>query len=666
MDIINKAIKLNQNRLKKRVIQTLLVLVLFSMLGCKQTFLPIEEVAKQYEFDIPNQKNYPDDDAVVLLDKTDWTMKFGDRSLITKKKRHVIKKLFNNFSAHSIVKIPINKGDELYNISARIVKEDGTIFYVQEENIYSIEGTENGSFYSDKKFKKFTFPGIEKNCIIEFSYEMQVKNPFMWDVWLLQEEIPIVYCEYSLTIPKILLTEAKWNWYYKVYNDSDIEKPTGKRVNQLTDSDYDEQFCYKWEKKEIPSFKYEPKMPSGLSEIPHIKFRPGFWKNWNDISNWYYTKLFAPKLVESEKIINKAKAITKGLDNKEQQIKACYDFVKDLRYVSINLNNAGIVPTSPDIVLKNRFGDCKDKSILLISLLKALNIKAEPVLVLTKNEGKFDSNFASWNFNHMIVKVIADNKEIFWLDSTAKYVEIGDLPIMDQNIDVLVLHDDGTSTIEKTPDSSYNKNRQEIVVDIEILDNLTSKIMINYRSFGAMRTYMASIIKESSDKELEDFCLSLLNDDFLSAKIDSIKFSDLLGNQVFELNFIVSDAEVIQEQSSIYLVSYDFLPFITNLDWLLLKEREHPLIFSHKRKIYKEINIKYPNYLKLNSAPNSCKFGKNLISYFQKVDTNANIVKIQKELIIKDEFINKNEYKIVREIFEGIQKKNREQLILKK
>ncbi|MEA1973745.1 MAG: DUF3857 domain-containing protein, partial [Candidatus Cloacimonadota bacterium] len=513
---------------------------------------------------IPTASEFPNDDAVIILDKTEWEMKISDNfDLITSKERHIVKKIFKNYNKHSFIKIPIFKGDEIVYISARTIKPDGTIIPVEKSEIYTIEGVEDGSqFYSDMKYKKFTFPGLEEGSIIEYYYKKYVSLPFLRDVWLLQRDIPIIYSEYSLIIPELLMTKGKFTWYYKAYNDKTLDKVTRSEVIQTTSTDWDKQVMFNWIKRDVKAFEHEPMMPEGLSEIPHMRFRPGFWKNWDDLSNWYYTELFQPKLIISEEIKKKSKDLTKNCNDRTSKIRACYDYVKDIRYISINLNNEGIIPNEPVVVLKNQYGDCKDKSILLLSLLKSLDIEAEPVLLLTNNEGSFDKDFPTWNFNHMIITVKDEEDKYLWLDPTAEYTEFGNLPAMDQNIDVLVLHANGTSSIAKTQSPSFQNNKKIVNINIKILENLKSNIEFDIKYFGEDRSNIKHFIENSSEKEINEYCKSMITDEFLNSTINSVIYSDFVSQGFFSLNFNVSNVDMIQKQGDLFFVLYDFLPFI--------------------------------------------------------------------------------------------------------
>ncbi len=65
-----------------------------------------------------------------------------------------------------------------------------------------------------------------------------------------------------------------------------------------------------------------------------------------------------------------------------EQARALYNWVAtQIRYVGIYLGDGGIVPNYADDTLRNRYGDCKDKSTLLVALLAAKGIEAESAMV---------------------------------------------------------------------------------------------------------------------------------------------------------------------------------------------------------------------------------------------------------------------------------------------
>jgi hypothetical protein len=91
----------------------------------------------------------------------------------------------------------------------------------------------------------------------------------------------------------------------------------------------------------------------------------------------------------------------------------------EIRYASISIGPGSYRPRAPDLVLERNFGDCKDKSLLLVSLLRSLGVDASVALVNTRNGPVLPRSLPTpYAFDHAIVRArIGD--DVLWLDPTA-------------------------------------------------------------------------------------------------------------------------------------------------------------------------------------------------------------------------------------------------------
>lgn len=91
---------------------------------------------------------------------------------------------------------------------------------------------------------------------------------------------------------------------------------------------------------------------------------------------------------------------------------------EQVSYLLNGLNGGNYLPQMPAETWEKRFGDCKAKSVLLLSILRELDIDAEVVLVRSRG-GDILPETAPMpgNFDHMIVRAKVDG-ETFWLDGT--------------------------------------------------------------------------------------------------------------------------------------------------------------------------------------------------------------------------------------------------------
>jgi transglutaminase-like putative cysteine protease len=95
-----------------------------------------------------------------------------------------------------------------------------------------------------------------------------------------------------------------------------------------------------------------------------------------------YAAAAFPKAAATPEIAALADAITKGIDDRRQQAIAIDAWMKkNIRYVAVYLALARVVPNDAATVLRNKYGDCKDKATLMAALLGAKGIASEMALI---------------------------------------------------------------------------------------------------------------------------------------------------------------------------------------------------------------------------------------------------------------------------------------------
>ena len=83
-----------------------------------------------------------------------------------------------------------------------------------------------------------------------------------------------------------------------------------------------------------------------------------------------------------------AAKLTQGKTTRDAKLRALFDFVADdIRYVNY-VSGEWWLPNRPQQLLARREGDCDDKALLLITLLKAVGIDAQEVMVQTRLTGQ--------------------------------------------------------------------------------------------------------------------------------------------------------------------------------------------------------------------------------------------------------------------------------------
>jgi hypothetical protein len=156
--------------------------------------------------------------------------------------------------------------------------------------------------------------------------------------------------------------------------------------------------------------------PSWHFHFPRIEISE--FRNWDAVRAWAKPLYRVPRRDDPE--LRKLIAEVRAEPNDEARLLKALRFVQDdIRYTGIEIGAGAYRPTQPAAVLSRRYGDCKDKTLLLITVLREIGIQAWPALVhSTHGRGVVDRAPSPGAFDHVIAKVHLGGKD-YWLDATA-------------------------------------------------------------------------------------------------------------------------------------------------------------------------------------------------------------------------------------------------------
>lgn len=248
---------------------------------------------------------------------------------------------------------------------------------------------------------------VRKGDIIEYSYTVRGFNP------VFKGKYQDIF-ETSFTVPV-------YNLYFKLL------VPDGRTVqikNSLTNVAYEtkkegSETVYEWKLSNVPGMHEQDRTPSWYD--PYSMIMVSEYKNWKEVNDWA-AQLFPFNNKLSAALQKKIKEIEATNASTEKRILAALRFVQDdVRYMGIEMGQNSHRPNSPDKIFAQRFGDCKDKSYLLCTLLRAMGVEADPVMINTT----FKKTIMQWlpgpeAFDHVTVRVLY-NGRYYWFDPTISY-----------------------------------------------------------------------------------------------------------------------------------------------------------------------------------------------------------------------------------------------------
>ena len=279
---------------------------------------------------------------------------------------------------------------EIHHIE--IIRNNEVLNKLNKNNIQLIQRETNleRHLYDGSLSAIINISDVRVNDIINYSYTIVGDNPIhegkYSNSFYIDFTIPIKKIFYRVSVPK------EEPLFYRVYN-SDV-KPS-----ITTSGDFKN---YTLERTNAEILKYEDNTPDWYDASGFIQFSQ--FKDWNELVTIYH-----PYYTISNASNNwlKEQSSTLLTPETEDSISTIINFVQDdIRYLGFEGGLNSHAPSNPKEVYMRRYGDCKDKSLLLSGLLNTIGIEAYPVLVHSYNNKSLNEKLPSPNlFDHCIVQV---------------------------------------------------------------------------------------------------------------------------------------------------------------------------------------------------------------------------------------------------------------------
>jgi len=239
----------------------------------------------------------------------------------------------------------------------------------------------------------------------------------------------------------------------------------------------------------------EPDAPSWFNTTSAIVFSD--LRNWSDVVSWA-KPMYDGAVDDTARVRSIANDIMKKYDSNRHRIGAALHYAQEnVRYWGIETGINSHMPRNANLVTEQGFGDCKDKTVLLISLLRAMDIKASPALVHT-DEITRDKDLPSriHAFNHVITHLRVDGQD-HWLDptNTGQIGALGELYEPDYG-KALILDDGQTGLTDMSNEFSGSNVRiaKVIKAGAELDTTATLKVM----------SYQTGLSAEYARRRFED------------------------------------------------------------------------------------------------------------------------------------------------------------------
>lgn len=244
--------------------------------------------------------------------------------------------------------------------------------------------------------------GVRVGDVVEWSFSVQGSNPIFGGRYADREALA-----YGVPVDRLhlrLLAPASRKVRFALHG-SDLPPTVARRGGEVE---------YRWDRSGLGGGEPEGDLPAGVDDLPWVQVSE--WEDWGEVARWAAS--IAPAAETSPAMAAEVRR-WRALPGPEARALAALQFVQDeVRYLGIEMGAHSHLPRSPAQTFERRYGDCKDKSLLLVALLRALGIEADTALVSTEAGAAVERRLPSpIEFDHVIVRARLEGRE-HWLDPT--------------------------------------------------------------------------------------------------------------------------------------------------------------------------------------------------------------------------------------------------------
>lgn len=259
---------------------------------------------------------------------------------------------------------------------------------------------------SESEMMVFTLPNVKVGSIIEYRFEDSKRNSIEIEDWTFQRAHPVRYSEYNVEIPEVL------EFTYLIRRTLPV-KETTEGINKVK----------RFVMTNIPGLDREPYMSSAKDYLQRIDFqlraidgkpRMTTWPQLTEqlLENEYFGAQLRKNVFKGTSLQSDLKTIT----DPYQRMVTVLNFVK--KEVTWNGQTSRWSDAGVKNALEKHSGNSADMNLLLVNLLRDADIKAYPVLVSTRTNGKVNTAYPFlYQFNDVYVYAEVDQKP-YILDAT--------------------------------------------------------------------------------------------------------------------------------------------------------------------------------------------------------------------------------------------------------
>jgi len=508
--------------------------------------------------------------------------------------------------------------------------------------------------YTDSMTKVITLPEVNVGTMIDrqttrVSKGFTIENAF-WYSFDFNSGIPAKEINFTITWPK------KLNIQYKAF--SLAYKP---RITETPKT-----ITYSWKVKDVaPDEKSEEYLPLPAPESFSNTIEFSSIASWADVSEWYYVLI--QKNLKIDKAIEAAvRGAIKDKSSNRDKTRAILEYVQDnFRYVSMSFGGNSLEPHPTDEVFRNKYGDCKDLSLLCMAMLKAAGVNSYVVLFNNEfsiSEPKHDLPSPNL-FDHVLLLIEDKVNGNFYVDPLLDGYDIGEFPLSYQGAYTFIINGQG-GRFDRFPVFNEKRKFTKKVGKVELNEDGSALFDYEYvwdLGFSIeIRDKMKAMDKEAEERFYQTLDATIVSGgQMIKRRVDGLdkKYGLIKGYAKYKKK----DAFPLDGN----MMVIDIIGYNRDQSFMQ-KERKNPIFFPINSLDEEITTYKIPGGFSVSHMPNNLALSRGFFEMrreFRRVGDTITVTEIARN---KRSQYPKEDYIKFKDFFDKLPGKTQQRVILKK
>lgn len=524
------------------------------------------------------------------------------------------------------------------------------------KTFYSKTVASDGIFYEDQIQRYFILPGVKKGDCSVLNFSCRGIDPLLTSRYIFNMEMPVKQLRYTIEIPDYVQMR-----FVFVGDSSGITHTIKKEKNKT---------IHEYSAQNRKAIDFEDQAEDIAYYTPHLFIIPVSYKSENkeitlagttdNLFKYYNQQINKIDSSNNVDLNRLSLSLTANVTDTLSKIKIIYDWVqKNIKYVAFEEGPNGFIPRPAEKIYSKKYGDCKDKANLLISMLQPLNIKAFYTWVGTRSKPYAYRQLPSPHVDNHMICALKYKGQWLYLDPTAYALEYNYPSAFVQGKEALIRLSDSTYAIEKIPEVQAKENYRvdSLVININN-DNLNgSGIQKNAGYYKDNLNTMLSMHTTCNNclntVALGNNKMRLSNFQIENKPDEDLKFS-------YQLNL----PDYLQKFNDEIYVNMNLVKDLSDKQ-IDTEKRKHDITNEFKYELVQHIQLNIPEGKKVAQLPENRSFQHDQFSFDIKYSREKDHIIYDKKITLNHLLLKKENFKAWNDMIEQLNKAYSEVILIK-